>query len=330
MSTRNVLITGASGYLGSLTIAALSRRIPHAEAESLKVVALDVREVPAAERAIGIHYVTCDVRSPALAHILSDYAIDTIVHLASIVTPGKKSNREFEYSVDVLGTKNVLEAAVAAGVQRIIVTSSGAAYGYYPDHPAALTEEDAIRGNEAFAYAYHKRLVEEMLAQYRTTHPELEQVVFRVSTILGATVRNQITNLFEQKRLITIKGSESPFVFAWDQDVVGAILKAIEPNSKAGIYNVTGDGTLTIPQIADILGKRYVRLSPIWIRWALYVLKKLRLSQYGPEQVNFLRYRPVLDNTRLKKIFGYVPQKTTREVFLYFKEAQLDPKLPKQ
>ena len=65
----------------------------------------------------------------------------------------RKSNREFEYSVDVLGTKNVLEACVATGVGRIVVTSSGAAYGYYADNPPAIAEDWPLRGNPAFAYA---------------------------------------------------------------------------------------------------------------------------------------------------------------------------------
>jgi UDP-glucose 4-epimerase len=54
---------------------------------------------------------------------------------------------------------------------------------------------------------------------------ELEQVIFRIGTILGPTVRNQITDLFEKPRL-AIAGSDSPFVFIHDQDVVGAILLA--------------------------------------------------------------------------------------------------------
>ncbi len=329
MSRRHILITGATGYLGSLTIQELAKMIQSEEQGDLTVIALDVREVPTEKRLDGITYLCEDIRSPNLATIVADYHIDTIVHLASIVTPGKKSNREFEYSVDVLGTKNVLEAAVASGVRRIIVTSSGAAYGYHEDNPAWLREEDAIRGNEEFAYSYHKRLVEELLAEYRINHPQLEQVVFRVGTILGATVRNQITNLFEKKRMFTIRGSESPFVFIWDQDVVGAILKAIDPNSKAGIYNVAGDGTLSLPQIANILGKSYISIPPTLVKWGLYVFKKLGLSQYGPEQIRFLQYRPVLDNTQLKTVFGYTPAKTTMEAFAIYQQARFGSQPPK-
>jgi len=312
--TGTVLITGAGGYLGSQLLAALASD----KAAAGRIVAVDVRDIPADQRIPGVEYCRADVRSAELAELFKNSMPEVVVHLASIVTPGKDSNREFEYAVDVLGTENVLKACLAAGVKKIIVTSSGAAYGYHPDNPPWITEDWPVRGNEAFAYAHHKRLVEEMLARWRAEHPELQQVVFRIGTILGATVRNQITDLFEKPRLIAIRGSDSPFVFVWDQDVAGCILRAIATN-KTGIYNVAGDGALTVAEIAQRLGKPCVVLPAWLLKAALTVLKALALTQYGPEQVNFLRYRPVLDNRRLKQEFGYVPRKTSSEVFDFWR-----------
>ena len=318
--THRVLVTGATGYLGGRLLASLAERSRSA-GDPTCIVAGDVREVASAARLPEVEYVALDVRDPGLGDVLARHSIDTVVHLAAIVTPGPKSNRELEYSVDVVGTRNVLEACVSARVRRIIVTSSGAAYGYHADNPAWLTEDDPVRGNEEFAYSHHKRLVEEMLADYRHRHPQLEQVVFRVGTILGETTRNQITALFEKPRLIALKGSASPFVFIWDQDVVGAIEHAIF-GGPAGIYNVAGDGALSIQQIATRLGKRCITLPPAALRTALALLHPLGLSKYGPEQVNFLRYRPVLDNRRLKEVFGYVPRLTSAEVFELFRKSR--------
>ncbi|HJW57173.1 MAG TPA: epimerase, partial [Burkholderiaceae bacterium] len=166
----------------------------------------------------------------------------------------------------------------------------------------------------AFAYSWHKRLVEEMLAEYRQTQPQLTQTIFRIGTILGASVSNQITDLFDKPRLIAIRGADSPFVFIWDQDVIGAFLQAVEggPN---GIYNLAGDGALTIQELGQRLGKP-VAFLPAWLlQGALRLLKTLGLTQYGPEQIDFLRYRPVLDNRRLKESFGYTPAKTSAQVF---------------
>lgn len=318
MNAPRVLVTGAAGYLGSQLIAALAQ---DAARKPAALVAMDVREVPAEGRLPGVIYEAADIRAPGLDTLLARHTIDTVVHLASIVTPGKDSDREFEYSVDVLGTENLLKACVAAGVGKIVVSSSGAAYGYHADNPTWISEDQPLRGNQAFAYSWHKRLVEEMLADYRVQQPQLAQVVFRIGTILGETVKNQITDLFDKPRLIAIRGADSPFVFIWDKDVVGCMLEAVY-SDRAGIYNVAGDGALRIQEIAAHLDKRCVALPAWLLQAALALLKPLGLTQYGPEQVDFLRYRPVLTNRRLKEVFGYVPQKTSAEVFEFYLAAR--------
>ena len=317
MKQKKVLVTGSSGYLGSQTVAALAKR------PDLQIVALDVREP--ATRLPGVIYEVADIRAPEIDGIIERNAPDVIVHLASIVTPGKNSNRAFEYDVDVNGTRNLLQGCVKHGVKRVIVSSSGAAYGYYADNPEWLVESDSIRGNDVFAYSCHKRLVEEMLQDYRQRHPELEQIVFRIGTILGPTVRNQITDLFEKPKILAIAGSDSPFVFVHDQDVVGAILHGID-SARVGIFNVAGDGKLTIFEIAQRLGKTCRVLPAGLIQAALWLLKKLNLTQYGPEQLDFLRYRPVLLNTRLKEEFGYIPKLTSAQVFELYRNARQNEK----
>lgn len=319
MNAPRVLVTGASGYLGSLLVQALARPADGGP-RCACVVGTDVREPPAAARIDGVVHETVDVRAPELRQALERHAIDTVVHLAAIVTPGPGSNREFEYSVDVLGTRNVLDACIATGVRRLVVTSSGAAYGYHADNPDWIDEDQPLRGNPEFAYSDHKRQVEAMLAEARARQPALEQVVFRVGTILGEGTRNQITALFEKRALIAVRGSPSPFVFIWDRDVVGAIERAVF-GGPAGVYNVAGDGALAIDEIARRLGKRCVAVPAGALQAALAVLHGLGLSRYGPEQVNFLRYRPVLANRRLKEVFGYVPKMSSAEVFELFRRS---------
>ncbi len=313
---RRVYVTGGSGFLGSNVVTALAAR-PDVEL----VVSGDLRppRVPV-EDVVVVHG---DVTSPgSLAPQFREHRIDTVVHLASIVNPGAATTVEQEYAVDVEGSRHVLDACVEAGVRRVVVSSSGAAYGYYADNPMPLRETDPLRGNDTFPYSRHKRLVEEMLAEARVSHPELEQVIFRIGTILGPTVGNQITALWEADRPLEIRGAASPFVFAWVDDVVGAMVHAVAGGGPAGAYNVAGDGVVTVREIAAAMGKRTLRL-PAWVlSLGLRVGHALRLTVHGPEQLDFLRYRPVLANDALKARFGYVPRRTSREALDAYLEAR--------
>ncbi|MCE7482251.1 SDR family oxidoreductase [Microbacterium profundi] len=300
-----VLITGGGGFLGSHVAAALAAR-----GDVELVVAADLR---AGAVSPGVLPVVLDVTdAAAIAPVLREHRIGTVVHLAAIVNPGR--DVDLDYRVDVEGSANVLAACALSGVRRIVVSSSGAAYGYHPDNPEWIDEDQPLRGNDAFSYSRHKRLVEEMLAGYRSAHPELEQVVFRIGTILGPTVQNQITALWNGRRILRIAGSDSPFVFVWVDDVAAAMVRAAT-DGPAGVFNVAGDGRMTVPELADRLGKPLFTVPASALAWMLRAGRMLRLTEHGPEKVPFLRYRPVLSNARLKDEFGFTPARTSREAF---------------
>lgn len=299
----NILITGSQGYIGKRLVAVLK--------EQHTVVGIDI--VPTEDADYPYHQV--DVRSNQLVELIRQYEITHVVHLASILQPSKDPERD--YDIDVNGTKNVLQACVITGVKHLTVTSSGAAYGYHADNPPWLTEKHALRGNDEFAYSRHKRLIEELLSQYREQFPALKQLVLRPGTVLGKTTRNPITALFNKPRLLAIKGSASPFVFIWDEDVLAIILSGVE-DSKEGCYNLAGDGAITLQEIANTLNKPLLTLPAWLLKSALWIGRLTGLGRYGPEQINFLRYRPVLNNSLLKEQFSYVPVKTSAEVFAYY------------
>lgn len=307
-----ILITGAAGLVGRSLLAELADT-------AHEVIACDV--VVPEGLPDNARFRPMDVITDAPLRIIARHQPDVIVHLASIVTPPPGSGRDFAYDVDVTGTQNVVKAALAAGTKRLVVTSSGAAYGYHADNPVPLTETDAIRGNEEFAYAFHKRLVEEFLSDTRDNAPQLEQVILRVGTVLGTETNNQITDLFLKPCLLAVTGSESPFVFIWPCDLA-RILKRAATDGPAGVFNVAGDGVLNVTDLAETLQKPILRL-PAWVlKAALAVAHPLGLTQYGPEQVRFLQFRPVLSNEALKRDFGYTPEKNSREVFDHWVEAQ--------
>jgi UDP-glucose 4-epimerase len=315
-----ILITGAAGMIGQTLLAELA-------GTGHEVIATVVRPAPSplpkgegAQDSRKLTVIRLDVRGGDPSRVIGEQRPDVVVHLASIVTPPKNSTREFEYSVDVEGTRNVLDACIAHGVRRLVVTSSGAAYGYHRDNPVLLREDDRLRGNEEFAYAYHKRLVEEMLAEARRDAPQLEQIILRVGTVLGEGMENQITALFHRKRLLGVTGARSPFVFIWTKDLARILLRAAT-DGPPGIYNVAGDGSMDLEDLARALRKPVLRLPARALQAALAAARPLGLSRYGPEQVRFLQYRPLLDNTKLKTVFGYTPVKSSAETFALWQKA---------
>ncbi|MBI3699355.1 MAG: SDR family oxidoreductase [Afipia sp.] len=312
-----VLVTGAAGFIGH----SLIERLASEKSTNSEIVALDVREVAPSDRLANVTYVTGDIRDLSLKEIFERHSPRTVVHLASVVAVGGDPRRDWE--IDVLGTKNVLLASLNAGVEHLVVTSSGAAYGYHADNPVPLHEDDPLRGNEDFPYARNKREVEEMLVEWRELYPDLAQTVFRPCTVLGPTTNNQITAMFERPVVMGLSGTATPFSLIADMDVVDALVQAVK-RPKPGIYNLAGDGMLSLREIARLNHKPYVAIPPAILKSALWLLHALRLTELGPGNVKFIQYRPVLANDKLKSVFGFSPQHTATEVFERYRAGRAE------
>ncbi|MBN8980122.1 MAG: SDR family oxidoreductase [Rhizobiales bacterium] len=312
-----VLVTGAAGFIGH----SLIERLAGEKSTNSEIVALDVREVAPSDRLPYVTYVTGDIRDPALKDMFKQHSPRTVVHLASVVAVGGDPQRDWE--IDVLGTKNVLLASLNAGIEHLVVTSSGAAYGYHADNPVPLHEDDPLRGNEDFPYARNKREVEEMLVEWRELYPDLAQTVFRPCTVLGPTTNNQITALFERPVVTGISGTATPFSLIADTDVVDALVQAVR-QPKPGIYNLSGDGMLSLRDIAKLNHKPYVGIPPSVLKSALWLLHAMRLTELGPGNVKFIQYRPVLANDKLKSEFGFSPKHNAVEVFERYRAGRAE------
>ncbi len=295
---RNIFVTGAAGYIGRLAVAELAG---HQQVGA--VVAYDIREAEVPESVVTV---SGDIASQEIGPLLEQHGIGTVIHLASILRPPPDAPPDLARRVDVIGTRRLLEACVEAGVRRFVVTTSGAAYGYSADNPRWMTEEAPARGHPAFEYSRNKSEVERILAEFRVTHPQLAQVLLRPGTVIGKATHSPVTEIFEGPVVPGILGTDAPFVFVWDKDLVAILVQAALGDQR-GVYNVAGDGALTAKAIAKALGKPYLPVPAGLLAAGLGVMKRLGKTVNGPETVDFLRYRPVLSNERLKKEFGYVP-----------------------
>lgn len=303
-----ILITGAAGDIGSRLVKIFSART------DVDLYTTALTELPFQANSTHAAF---DVRSDLFLTWVEEIKPDVIIHLASIIQLPESMTTDQAHDIDVKATERLLETSVKIGVGKFVVTSSGAAYGYWKDNAQWLTEEMPVRGNDDYFYSSHKRQVEEIMAKYRKDYPQLKQVVLRPGTVLGPNFENPITNMFSKNIISGIAGSDSPFVIIWVDDLVEYLIEAAITDVE-GVYNVAGDGTLSLKNIAKRLNKPYLPIPPRFLRFMLGLLKPLGLSQYGPEQVKFIEFRPVLANQKIKSVFNHQPGKTTAEAFESF------------
>ena len=115
---------------------------------------------------------------------------DVVVHLAFMIIGGAAESRR----VNLDGSRNVFQAAVAAGMKRIVYASSVAAYGFDRDDPAPLSEDVPARGTAAHYYSAQKAEVEELLAQ-TIAGSATAAYVFRPCIVAGPDAPLLIDNL---------------------------------------------------------------------------------------------------------------------------------------
>jgi UDP-glucose 4-epimerase len=313
--TGTVLVTGGSGYLGSLVVARLADR-------GVPTVSLDMR--PPRNPVAGVEHVTGDLRTADLAGLFAEREIAAVIHLAAIVEPPRGMTESELEAIEVGGTQRVVDACVVARVDHVTVTSSGAAYGYHARNDGhLLTEDESTPGSPEFAYSRHKAAVERIIERTRRLHPALGVLLLRPGTIIGAGTTNQITALFTGRVLMTLRESDGPFVFIWDQDVAEIVIEGAL-RRRTGTYNLAGDGVMTMRDIARLEGRPLVRIPSAAVRRGLALGRRFGMGRYGPEQVDFLLHRPVLDNARLRRDFPGLPSKTTREAYEVFRAGRSD------
>jgi UDP-glucose 4-epimerase len=301
------LITGGSGYIGSRLVDHLSGR-----EETEAIVVADLR-APSAFRP-KTTFAQLDVRDKAGVHELFERARpDCVMHLAFLLNP--IHDEAAMYDVDVNGTQNVLEAASAAGVGQVLVTSSTTAYGAFPDNPVPLTEDDPVRGAPDFSYARDKAESDRLCQLWALRHPERVMTIVRPCIVFGPDVDNYIVRLWLRQPFRADFGMpDQPMQFVHVDDVADALIGLVE-GRHPGVFNVAADGYISVNEASNLLGLKARRVPYKVFKRVAAVLWKTRVSEAPAGQLEFAIHPWVASNERLKKTTGWSPRWTSREVF---------------
>jgi UDP-glucose 4-epimerase len=305
----SVLVTGAAGLVGRALVDQLrgGRR--------WRVVGSDLRRP--SDWPDDVEFIAADLTTADWPQILRERSILRVVHLAAVVATQAGRDADRIHAIEVGGTQSLHAACSATGVRQLVIASSGAAYGYAADLPVPVTEAFDLRPHPDFPYAAHKAEIEHWLAA-QTSGPRT--LVLRLCTVLAPGRSTAVTALFERKHVLMLRGHDSPFCFVHVDDVAGAIAHGLATDA-AGTFNVSGDGWMSLAEIAAALSKPMRQLPAGLLRSVLRLAHALRLSGYSAGQVDFLAYRPVLDNKRLKTEFGYHPRYDSRAAFETWRKA---------
>ena len=318
---RTVLITGGSGYFGTLLAAS-------ALARGDRVRTFDLN--PPADDG-DVEFVQGDVRDPdAVARACQ--GVDVVLHNVAQV-PLAKDRALFD-SVNVGGTANLLVAARNAGVAKVVHTSSSAVFGIPESNP--VTEETPPRPLEAYGRA---KLRAEALCR-EAAAGGLDVTVVRPRTILGHGRLGIMAILFEfvaEGAPVYVLGSgDNRYQFVHADDLADACLRAGDRPGPT-TYNVgtTRFGTMreTLQALVDHAGTgSRVRSLPAGpASAAMKALATARQAPFAP--YHWLLYGESLwfDTTKAQTELGWEPRASNAEMVIesyeWFLAHRADPAL---
>jgi UDP-glucose 4-epimerase len=179
---RHVLVTGGAGYIGSHACKVLSRAgyIP---------VALDDLSTGWADAIKFGPFAKVDLLDrKAVDAVFSQYRPIAVMHFAALSLVGESMNDPGKYwRVNVNGSLNLIEAAVASGCLNFVMSSTCATYG---DQDGVVLDENTSQ-HPINAYGASKLAIESMLRNFGTAY-DLQSVIFRYFNVAGADPEGEI------------------------------------------------------------------------------------------------------------------------------------------
>ncbi|MBZ9784382.1 UDP-glucose 4-epimerase GalE [Pseudomonas sp. REP124] len=181
-----ILVTGGTGYIGShTTLALLEAGYEVVVLDNLcnsSDAALHAVEAICGRSALMIHGDICD--RPLLDRIFQEHAIDAVLHFAGLKAVGESVRKPLEYyETNVGGSITLCQAMAAAGVFRLVFSSSATVYGEPEKMPI---REDFPTGIPTNPYGQSKLIVENVLRDLSLSEPRWSIALLRYFNPIGA------------------------------------------------------------------------------------------------------------------------------------------------
>ncbi|HXF30047.1 MAG TPA: NAD-dependent epimerase/dehydratase family protein [Solirubrobacterales bacterium] len=312
-----VAVTGPTGEIGGSLIDALEASTAVGAVRGMARRAFD----PGGAGWTKATYQRGDILDRGHLAALFDGA-DVAVHLAFAIFGDREETRR----INLEGSRNVFEAAVEAGVERLVYASSVAAYGFHPENPQPLTEETPALGSSDFYYSRQKAELEEALDEI-LAGSEVDAYVFRPCIVAGprATMLIEQTvgaarlgdpaprlrrHVIERIPLLRpiLPDAGVPLQLVHHDDVATALAAAVEGDGDPGAYNLAGEGEIQIADIARALGWRSVRVPRPALGAGTAVAGRLAFINPQLEWATALATPVIMDTGKAREQLGWAPR----------------------
>jgi UDP-glucose 4-epimerase len=300
----NILVTGGCGLIGSTTIDLLLR--DHSPA---RIVIFDnlVRGTLAnVEKALEdprVELVRGDIRDAARVQELVQ-GMDAVIHMATLRITACATERRAALEVMCDGSFNVVDAAAAAGVRKLVTASSASIYGLADSFP---TREDHHPYNNRTWYGATKILLEGLLRSYNDMCG-LPYVALRYFNVYGPRmdIHGKYTEVLvrwmerisEGKPPLIFGDGNQTMDFVYVEDVARANVLALQSDASDEVFNVASGTETSLNDLAlallDVMGSD---LEP----------------EYGPERSVNPVPRRLADVSRAERMLGFRTQVDLRE-----------------
>jgi UDP-glucose 4-epimerase len=312
---RVVAVTGASGFIGRELLCRLEQ-----DRRYQRVLAIDVAPPALPMQKTIFHKV--DLTQPAadaeLARLFAAHNVDTLVHLAFLSRP--THNGAWAHELEAIGTMQLLNAAAACGLHKVVLWSLTALYGAHPDNPAYLDERAPRRSVPESRFFGDKLEAERLTLRFGDENPASVVTVLRTAPILGHRVDNYVSRFLGQAAVPTVLGYDPLVQLLGEDDVVRAFKLALDADY-AGSFNIAADGVLPLSTVLALSGKLPLPLPYRVLIPATRLLWMSQLVEAPPVFIDFLRYSCVADTRKAMHELGFSALQDVRQVVRNFIEA---------
>jgi nucleoside-diphosphate-sugar epimerase len=316
-----VAVTGPTGEIGKPFVAALER-----SKRVVSIRGMARRPFDPADHGWGkVEYRQGDILDRDAVEELVAGA-DVVVHLAFVIVAGQGKSRE----INLTGSRNVFEAAVAAKARRLVYTSSVAAYGFDPGLPPLLTEEVEAVGAERHPYSAQKAEVEAVLAE-ALAGSKTEAYVFRPCVVAGPQapllvesvpmsgagrrLPGPLRSVFDRLPALrpVLLDPGILFQLVHHDDVASALCAGVLGEGAPGVYNLAGEGELTISDLAHAMGWHAAPAPKQAVDVTAELVARLPFLPDRASWVEAIRRPVLMDSSRARKKLSWRPKHDAHE-----------------